>query len=296
MRSVRILAPAKLNLGLAILGKRPDGYHEIDTIMAMVDLCDEIVISEDEPGRVSIAGMDDVPTEYNLMWKAAQLWSEAEGIEPAWKIKITKRIPSPAGFGGGSSDAAAVLKALNHLHGQPVSPDQLHQLAAQAGADCPFFLYDACARATGIGTDIEPIPSPTGWAILAVPRIESLTKTASLYAALTPDDYGDSADIDSIQRQIAYPSLAEQDLPNSFMSAASEAFPGLPSVITEFRKRAGNVSLSGSGPAIFSLTNSEEKARAWAHEMEQRVAENVSIHVVQFLKEAPGPEVQHDQP
>lgn len=287
MSSVRILAPAKVNLGLAILGKRPDGYHEIDTIMAMIDLCDEIVLSPADKHGITISGMDETPAESNLMTKAALLWSKAVGEEAAWHIDIEKRIPSPAGIGGGSSDAAAILLALNALNESPLSEDQLHNIAARVGADCPFFLSGPAARATGIGTDLQPIDTPKGWVVLAVPSVADAAKTTKLYNALTPDDYGTSTHIDDVAKLGVHSAL----MPNSFMRPAISAFPELESINGIMESITGRVMLSGAGPALYSIAHSESTAVQWAEQIRAQVPGNVQIFTAEFLQSRPQPEL-----
>lgn len=287
MRSVRILAPAKVNLGLAILAKRPDGYHDIDTIMAMIDLCDEIRITPSAEAGISISGMDEIPVESNLMTKAARIWSEATGIDAAWHIDITKNIPSPAGIGGGSSNAAAVLRALNALHEAPLPNEKLHEIAGSLGADCPFFLGRPAARATGIGTDLQPLNPPTGWVVIAVPRIAHSSKTATLYGALTPEDYGSSEQIDAIE---AF-GIHTTKLPNSFLRPALVAFPELEFIEQTMTNIAGRAILSGAGPAMYAITQSKDEADAWTDELRDRLSSGVEVTTAQFLPESPQPEL-----
>lgn len=286
---VRVLAPAKVNLGLAILGKRADGYHEIDTVMAMIDLCDEITISPGNGDDVTIDGMDDVPVESNLMTQAARLWSDAAGRNPTWHIRINKRIPSPAGVGGGSSDAAAVLMALNTLSGHPLSSEHLHDLAAQIGADCPFFLNGSCARATGTGTSLRAISPPSGWVVLAVSHESIPAKTAALYGALTPDHYGDSASIDKIESRMGRGTLTGTKMPNSFLHPALHTFLTLPRLREEFLTVADNASLSGAGPAMFAIAPFRDQANHWASELRERTTPNITIHIAEFLQSRPEP-------
>lgn len=291
MSSVRILAPAKVNLGLAILGKRPDGYHEIDTIMAMIDLCDEIIISQRDDGDISIGGMDEIPVESNLMTKAARVWSNSAGVEPGWHIEIEKRIPSPAGIGGGSSDAAAVLSALNALHDHPLSDRQMFELAASIGSDCPFFLFGSGARATGIGTELRDLPVPSGWLTLAIPPAADTAKTATLYGALTPEDYGTSAAIDVIEQWIDDGDVFDHTMPNSFLRPVMTAFPTLPRLYSLMSEMTGTVSLSGAGPALYAITGTKNQADRWARELSAQVTNDTATISAAFLQKRPQPEI-----
>lgn len=288
MKTARILAPAKVNLGLSILGKRDDGYHEIDTIMAMIGLCDKITISRGTTG-ISIAGMDDVPVESNLMTKAAIAWGNAANIEPIWHIEIAKRIPSPAGIGGGSSDAAAVLLALNALHSQPLKREELHEIAAGIGADCPFFLGEPCARATGTGTQLRPLYAPSGWIVLVVPFTDFSAKTKTLYGSLTPDDYMTSQPIDAIEQQLESGNTPTGMLQNSFYRHALRAFSGLEEIAKSVTSVTGSCSLSGAGPALYAIAKDMAQGEAWSEKLVAALPENARVISAPFLTNRPKP-------
>ena len=147
-----IRAPAKINLHLAVTGRRADGYHEIVSLMAAVSLYDELWL-DPVAGQIRIeCSTPSVPrNQSNLAARAAKVFFEAAGLRPGVAIRIDKRIPVGAGLGGGSSDAAAVLTGLNRYFGRPLDLDRLHRLAAGLGADVPFFLSARPALATGIG-------------------------------------------------------------------------------------------------------------------------------------------------
>lgn len=291
MTSVRVLAPAKLNLGLAVLGKRPDGYHEIDTILAMIGLYDTITIAEIPNDGIEIIGMDSVPQGSNLMTKAAQAWSAAAGGPTQWRIQIDKRIPAPAGLGGASSDAASVLLALNALHDHRLSSNELHSIAASVGADCPFFLGPPMARARGIGTDLEPLPMASGWAMVAVPPSAVHAKTASLYAALRPEDFGSSTAIDSAEKDVRSMVQPPADFPNSFSRAASTVFPQMRYLTEAMQSVCGTWSLSGAGPAVYAIARDEHTVTAWASRLAEILPADISLHVAPLLTNRPEPEL-----
>jgi len=152
-------SPAKINLYLAVTGKRPDGYHNIDTLMCCIDLHDSIRLSFDEP-RISLhCGHPDVPKDAsNLAWRAAKIFLDTIGITSGIHIEIEKRIPMGAGLGGGSSNAGAVLNALNTHYGAPLSQTELMAMGKTIGADVPFFISGKPAIATGIGDILTPCP------------------------------------------------------------------------------------------------------------------------------------------
>jgi 4-diphosphocytidyl-2-C-methyl-D-erythritol kinase len=175
-----ISSPAKINLFLEIVGRRSDGYHEIETVMQLVDLCDEIRLCRRPRGiRVSVTGADLASGRGNLACKAAGLLLESAGIRGGVQIHLEKRIPVAAGLGGGSSNAAAVLAGLNRLYELGFSRDRLQEFGARVGSDVPFFLSDGLALATGRGELLQPLrPWPRQWLVVANPGIPISTAWA----------------------------------------------------------------------------------------------------------------------
>jgi 4-diphosphocytidyl-2-C-methyl-D-erythritol kinase len=158
-RSVVLPAHAKVNLWLRVLGKRPDGFHEVDTRMCPIALADEVSVEDAASGETRLTCSDPtIPTdESNLALKALRGFEKASGLSLAWHIHLEKRIPHGAGLGGGSSDAATVLQAVNRLSGSPLSPAQLHEIAASLGSDVPFFLHGRACDASGRGEVLAPV-------------------------------------------------------------------------------------------------------------------------------------------
>ena len=169
MNSFTLKAPAKLNLSLRVLGRRDDGFHEIDTLMVKLPgLADELQFTETDDFSFRC---DDpsVPSDHgNLVVKATKAFEAATGISCKCAISLKKVIPHGAGLGGGSSDAAMTLLGLNRLHDHPLGVETLHQLAASLGSDIPFFLTTGAARCTGRGEKIEPVPSPPALSVLLI--------------------------------------------------------------------------------------------------------------------------------
>ena len=169
MNSFTLKAPAKLNLSLRVLGRRDDGFHEIDTLMVKLPgLADELQFTETDD--ISFRCDDpSVPSDHgNLVVKATKAFEAATGISCKCAISLKKVIPHGAGLGGGSSDAAMTLLGLNRLHDHPLGVETLHQLAASLGSDIPFFLTTGAARCTGRGEKIEPVPSPPALSVLLI--------------------------------------------------------------------------------------------------------------------------------
>lgn len=174
-------AYAKINIGLQILGRRSDGYHEIETIFQQIDLYDEVVVQENDYRRIDL-WCDDARLPLgasNLCVKAARLLCQRCGRGDGVLIRLYKRIPIAAGLGGGSSDAAAVLRGLSRLWRLDLSLNRLHELAKELGADVPFFLYGGTALGTGIGDQIRPIELPFNFfCVLVYPNIEISSRWA----------------------------------------------------------------------------------------------------------------------
>jgi 4-diphosphocytidyl-2-C-methyl-D-erythritol kinase len=158
----RFASPAKINFGLRILGKRPDGYHTIETILQMIDLCDWLSFRANDVGSIALTcSPPTLPTdERNLIMRAAKSLQQARHASQGIAITLEKRIPIAAGLGGGSSNAATALLALNHVWGLNCPAPVLHHLAAQLGSDVPFFLNGPTALAAGRGDVLSPISSP----------------------------------------------------------------------------------------------------------------------------------------
>ncbi len=158
--TLTITTPAKINLYLEILGRRPDGYHEIRTVfLPLPELTDTLALEPGAPGIRLACDNPEVPADgRNLVWKAAERFAAAAGVAPAWSFRLEKRIPASAGLGGGSSDAAVALRILNTLHGNVLPMEVLRALAVRLGADVPLFLDPAPAVGTGIGELLRPLP------------------------------------------------------------------------------------------------------------------------------------------
>lgn len=171
VHSLTVRAPAKINLFLHILGQKPNGYHELQTLFHFLDLCDEVSIqTQTESSLHFTSNTPDIPLEQQLVVKAAQLLQQYSGTSLGARIHLHKRIPMEAGLGGGSSDAASTLLALNQLWSCHLSSAELHQLALSLGADVPIFVYGHSAFAGGIGEQLSAASVPDSWYVLAQPN------------------------------------------------------------------------------------------------------------------------------
>lgn len=158
---LKILAPAKVNWFLEVLHKRPDGYHAIDTVMQTISLCDEITV-EDADSLGLHCSIDLGPTEKNLAWRAAALLRDEHAPGRGARITLKKNIPHGAGLGGGSSDAASTMLALDRLWGTNLGTGRLQELVSRVGSDCAFFIGGGTARCTGRGEIVEPLHDVAG--------------------------------------------------------------------------------------------------------------------------------------
>jgi 4-diphosphocytidyl-2-C-methyl-D-erythritol kinase len=170
-------APAKLNLFLHVTGRRPDGYHELQTLFQLIDLCDTVAIRVGDDGPIERpSGPVGVDPDSDLTVRAAKALQEATGCRMGASIRITKRIPMGGGLGGGSSDAATVLLALNHLWHCGLSVDELARLGLPLGADVPVFVRGSSAWAEGVGERLEPVELPERWYVVIHPGVAVPTK------------------------------------------------------------------------------------------------------------------------
>jgi 4-diphosphocytidyl-2-C-methyl-D-erythritol kinase len=191
MVELEVLAPAKVNFFLGVLRKRIDGYHDIVSAMQKVDLTDRLHFRLAGSGLSLRCPSSNLPEDStNLAWKAARLFFDQTGITDSVRITLHKRIPVAAGLGGGSSDAAAVLRGLDTLFATGLNDETLLALAAQLGADVPFFVVDATtALASGTGIDLQPIAGPKGyWLVLVNPGVAVSTRWVYENLILTTGD------------------------------------------------------------------------------------------------------------
>jgi 4-diphosphocytidyl-2-C-methyl-D-erythritol kinase len=256
-----VLAPAKLNLTLEVLAKRPDGYHEIRSVFQTINLCDSLRFQLSQ----KVTFMSDMPDwtpERSLVAKAVSLLQETTGCAKGATIEVSKGIPLVSGLGGDSSDAAATLHGLNKLWKLELSVEKLLELATRLGSDVAFFLYGGTALVKSRGELVTPLPPLLHWwVILVMPDVPRLPeKTRQLYASLKASHYTDGQ---ITQRLVA--ELREGKEPsalfNTFENVAFTRFSKLKVYRDHMVKMgASNVHLAGSGPTLFTLL--KDKAQA----------------------------------
>lgn len=270
---MRIKARAKINLSLDIVDKRDDGYHELDTIFCEIGLCDYITVEKTASKNIALKCSDETLScgEDNLAYKAAKLLMDEFSQEGGLSIYIEKNIPMGAGLGGGSSDAAAVLKALNSIYSLKLSDEELRKRAVTLGADVPFFISGGMARAKGIGDVIEPLDDLRLPPMIVVKPNVSVP-TAFAYKAF--DSYGSKSHPD-IEKLIS--ALYANDIDkifnfvgNSFEGPVFEKYTQIPMVKDRMLSLgAGACVMTGSGSALFALFENNKKALA-AYELMQK--------------------------
>lgn len=263
--SIRVRCPAKVNLFLKVLGKRSDGYHDVQNVMQAVSLFDELSVRKQEK-RVTLScsgAAIDVAAEENLVVRAANLFFRRGYTRPGVHLELKKNIPVAAGLGGGSSDAACCLLALNELFSAGLSNDTLREMAAELGSDVPFFIEGATALCTGRGEVVKPLPAaPRFGGILAAPEVHF--KTSEMYSLLSAED-SQGPDVSEMLRSIA---SGEQSslcsaLFNSFERVAFHKAPELAPLKGVLEKLGSRrVILCGSGPTLLAIFRSTAQAEA----------------------------------
>jgi len=261
VNAITLSSPAKINLFLKVLGKRSDGYHDLFSLMCRINLCDRLHLTFETPTLKSTCNHPKVPEgPSNVAQKAAALFLDRLSTNDGVGIFIEKNIPVAAGLGGGSSNAAVVLRALNTYYGRPFSESQLVELALLVGADVPFFLFGRSAFARGVGELLEPCPGLAPfWVVLVYPRVTVSTAWAyrHLNLGLTncPETYNVSGFLED-------PSGVKDFLCNDLERVTVGAFPVI-SVIKEalLDYGADGALMSGSGPSVFGLFAEYEQAR-----------------------------------
>ncbi len=301
-RSGRLVLPAyaKLNLGLQLVGKREDGYHELRTVYQTISLHDTLRFEWPSPGFALLVrdggkpgggsargrphrageGAAEVPGgEANLVSRAARLFARASGLEPRVRVILSKRIPAGAGLGGGSSDAATTLIALNRLHGAPLPASRLQELAAGLGSDVPFFLAGGTALGLGRGEIVRPLRDFGDSAVLVVIpdfRVSTAEAYGRVGRILTPER--GQISIYRFCRQGVRETGRHPILQNDLERAVLPAHPEIGRLVRRLRAAgAAAAAMTGSGSAVFGifagrkgasrafrdLTGSSQVARAW---------------------------------
>ncbi len=248
---------AKINLGLEVTGKRADGFHELISVMQSISLHDVLTISK-APG-ITVDG--DVPPEDDLVRKAAGLLRETVGGAHGAHLTLRKAIPTGAGLGGGSSNAACALLGLNQLWGAGLDINELAPLAAELGSDVPFFLRGGTALAKGRGHRVSALPEPPSHEVVIAMPAQSLS-TARVYANAKPCHFSEGTATLSLAEGLHGGRLLYSQIRNCLQTPAVGLLPRIAWLTSELRRLGARASIvSGSGSACFGLFTEREPAR-----------------------------------
>ena len=286
--SLTVEAYAKLNLTLEVLSQRPDGYHEVATVLQTISPADRL--SFRPAGQLRLECSEpSLENEDNLVLQAALLLKEETGTTRGAAIVLEKGIPIASGLGGGSSDAAATLWALTQLWELPLGEIQLCSLAARIGSDVPFFLVGGTALARGRGEQVTPLPPVAeSWFLLVRPKLDIPQKTATLYGLLNKQHWTrGQATQQLVDALTAGKPLHEAYLSNVFDAVAPDAYP----IISQWRRRLleavpSRPHLAGAGPSLYIPVDSESQGPQVLQRLAQHEgADFFVVHTVPYARE-----------
>jgi 4-diphosphocytidyl-2-C-methyl-D-erythritol kinase len=249
----RYPAPGKLNLFLHVLGRRADGYHELQTVFRLIDRCDQVGISLREDGEIHFAGADG---DDNLCVRAARLLKKETGVRMGCEIELEKNLPIGGGLGGGSSDAATVLLVLNKLWDLHRPRVDLLHLSKQLGADVPFFVYGKNALGEGIGDRLSELDLGSAWYLVLAPQVTVSTQEIFSRVALTRDT-----------KRLKIPPFLSGQGRNDLEAVASARYPEIAAQLAWLRQRCPQARMTGSGACIFAEFETKTEALAIQSQM-----------------------------
>ena len=261
MNRITLSSPAKINLFLKVLGKRADGYHDLRSLMCRINLCDTLHLTFGTPTVTTTCDHPDVPDGgANLAQKAAALFFDTLPKSDGVAVSIDKHIPVAAGLGGGSSNAATVLMALNTYYGRPFSTEQLMKFGLKIGADVPFFVFRHAALAGGVGESLEPCSGIFPfWVVLVNPGIR--VSTAWVYKQLNLG-LTNCQETYTVSGFLEDPSRIKDFLCNDLENVTVGAFPVISAIKGALLDYGAEGALmSGSGPTVFGLFSDYDRAR-----------------------------------
>ena len=265
MRELKLKAKAKINLGLDVVRKREDGYHEVRMIMQMINLYDKITLrKKTEPGITVTANLSYLPVnEDNLVYRAAKLLMDEFQVDGGLEIELQKYIPVAAGMAGGSTDAAAVMVGVNRIFQLGLNKKQLMERGVKIGADVPFCIMRGTALAEGIGEELTPLPAmPHCSLVIAKPKIHVSTKF--VYGNLKVKELTEHPDIDGQVQALRENNLEQlvARMGNVLETVTIPAYPVIDEIKhTMMKYGAMGAMMSGSGPTVFGIFEKEDKAQ-----------------------------------
>lgn len=259
--SIQCNAYAKINLGLDVVRRLENGYHEVRMIMQTVDICDSLTFSKRESGIHLTVDNSEIPAdEHNLVYQAARLMLETYGVKEGVDIRLEKRIPIAAGMAGGSTDAAAAFRGINELFDLQVSIEELKRLGVKIGADVPYCMMGGTALSEGIGEILTPLPTPPEcFLLIAKPDIS--VSTAHVYQSLNLSGIENHPDIDGMVRAIDDGNLSgiTKRMGNVLETVTITEYPVIHRIKESMKENgAVNALMSGSGPTVFGIFESRQ--------------------------------------
>lgn len=263
-KSIQIKSRAKINLSLDVLGRRDNGYHDVEMVMQQINLYDIVTIEKSASGITLTCSDHFLPTDdKNLAYRAAQLMMDLFSLEVGFRIHIEKNIPIAAGLAGGSTNAAAVITGINELCQLGLSTQKLQEIGFQLGADIPFCFMEGCAVARGLGEQLTPIRGfEHAWMVLVKPNFGVSTK--EVYTQLNLDAITEHPDtsrmIQALENQNKFEIYTQ--MINVLESVTLKLYPKvseIKSTLSEFG--ADSVLMSGSGPTVFGFFSTYERAK-----------------------------------
>jgi 4-diphosphocytidyl-2-C-methyl-D-erythritol kinase len=259
-RSIALAAPAKLNLALAVTARRPDGYHELRSVFVTLDLADDVRVARNR--RLEVRNTADLGPEEDIASRAVRALADAAGREARAFVRIRKRIPIAAGLGGGSSDAAAVLRGLASLWA--VDAD-LMSVAARVGSDVPFFASGAAvALVSGRGEIVEPLARPSTPLHVVLVRPTLRLRTADVFAGFRMEERGAAPHVDALAeafaKGIVTPELVRVHAENDLLASAERSCPAIASWRAAAAARGVLLAMTGSGPSLFAVADDRADA------------------------------------
>lgn len=243
------LAPAKLNLMLRVLGRRADGYHQLQTVFQFVDRCDRLFFDRCGDDRIArLDGPADIPPEQDLVVRAARALAEATGCRSGISIRVDKRLPMGGGLGGGSSDAATTLHALNQIWGIGLPVDRLAEIGLRLGADVPVFVRGTAAWGEGVGETLVPVELPMPWYLVLVPRCHVATAAVFGDPGLTRDS-----------PPITLADFLRGNAANDCLDIVLEKYSKVEQAFRWLAERA-EAKLTGTGACLFAALSTQAEA------------------------------------
>jgi 4-diphosphocytidyl-2-C-methyl-D-erythritol kinase len=275
-------APAKLNLFLRVIGRRADGYHNLQTAFRLIDLADTLRFTARADGNVTLQRpLAGVPPVQDLCLRAAVLLKQATGYQGGVKIELDKRIPMGGGLGGGSSDAATTLVVLNYLWRLGLNRGELRQLALKLGADVPVFVFGENAFAEGVGEQLTPLVLPAAWYLVLVPSVQ--VPTAAVFAA--PEL---TREAKPIRITAFFDGLKQRALRNDLEPVVSKRYPEVARHLA-LLKQHGEARMTGSGACVYAEFTTASAAHAAQTQLPQAmrgfVARGLERHPLHELTE-----------